>query len=94
VIDKLVASAIRFSSPDGKIEIRVSVRGAWAVLSVRHNGMSMLAEELEAALGPFPKSPESGAPEPVCGLATATRIVESHGGRGTTVTMTIPETAR
>jgi len=101
VIDRLVTNAITFSCPDGKIEIRVGVRGARAILSVRDSGMGIAAGKLETALGRSRKSHELDpqAPEPVYGLAVATRIVEGHGGqirlsskfgKGSMVTVSLP----
>ena len=103
VIDRLVTNAIKFSYPDGKIEIRVGVRGARAILSVRDRGIGMPAGKLQTALtgSGSRKTQESDthALEPVCGLATSRSIVEGHGGRirlesklgkGSTFTVILP----
>jgi signal transduction histidine kinase len=102
VIDKLVTNAIRFSYPDSRIEVRVRVRGAKAILSVRDRGVGIPPADVKTVLMPFRKSQHLDPrrpPMPVSGLATAMRIVEGHGGqmsltsqlgKGSTFTVSLP----
>jgi signal transduction histidine kinase len=99
VIDKLVTNAIRFSYPDSRIEVRVRVRGAKVILSVRDRGVGIPPAEVNTVLMPFRKSQHPRRPTPASGLATAMRIVESHGGqmslashlgKGSTFTVSLP----
>jgi PAS domain S-box-containing protein len=106
VLDNLLSNAIKYSPGGGKIRLDISREGseeggAWAVVSVRDNGIGISAEDLPHIFEWFRRARNasgriSGAG---IGLASANYIVDQHGGKisvasepgkGATFTMRLP----
>lgn len=97
VLDNLVANAIRYTSPGGRIQLAARREGDAVIVSVTDNGRGMPAAEAAHMFERFVKSADSGGSG--LGLAIAKGIVEAHGGTigatsaegtGTTVRFTLP----
>jgi signal transduction histidine kinase len=103
VLLNLLANAVKFSRPGGRVAIVVGVAaGGGLVVTVSDGGIGMDVEEVEIALQPF-RQVESSANRRFAGtglgLPLAKSLVEKHGGTlhvdskrdaGTTVTVTLP----
>lgn len=97
VLDNLVANAIRYTPPGGRIQLAARREGDAVIVSVTDNGRGMPAAEAAHMFERFVKSADSGGSG--LGLAIAKGIVEAHGGtisatsaegKGTTVRFTLP----
>jgi signal transduction histidine kinase len=99
VLSNLVSNALRHTAPGGAVTIDVTPREARGLtVAVRDTGAGMTREEAKQIFQRFYKGPESRGSG--LGLAIAQGLVTAHGGtievtsalgRGTTVTLTLPE---
>jgi signal transduction histidine kinase len=84
VVTNLVGNAIKFSDPDGVVDVRTSSVDGEGVLDVTDHGRGIPADLLERILDRFQPVDASDAREKGgtgLGLAIARSIVEQHGGR-------------
>jgi two-component system phosphate regulon sensor histidine kinase PhoR len=102
VVTNLLSNAMRYSAPDGEIDIHVRVDGGRAVVSVRDAGIGIPANQLDLLFTPFFRAAnaqriQSGGLG--LGLHIAHEIVRRHGGAirvesrenaGTTFTVELP----
>jgi signal transduction histidine kinase/amino acid transporter len=101
----LVANAVKFTPPGGRILVSTSVSASSVVISVADTGIGIPAEEQEAVFGRFSRGAEATReviPGTGLGLAIVQAIVEHHGGtlsldsapgQGTTVRVRLPSLA-
>lgn len=101
-VDNLVTTAITFSKPDSKIEVRIQAQNDVVSITVRDEGSRMTAAERRTVFKVFGRSkraPASKTSGTGFGLAITKRIVQAHGGRiqlesqadkGSTFTVTLP----
>jgi signal transduction histidine kinase len=104
VMVNLLSNAVKFTRAGGRVDVRADLApGAGLRLMVRDTGVGMQPEDVEVALTPFGqvrnnlvKSHEGTG----IGLPLAASLMQLHGGtleiasepgRGTTVTVTLPE---
>jgi PAS domain S-box-containing protein len=84
VITALVDNALRFSPPDGPVEVRVGLRGHEAIFSVLDHGVGIPPERQDRVFERYYRS-HSGTPDDRSGLGvgldTCREIVVRHGGR-------------
>jgi signal transduction histidine kinase len=84
VITALVDNALRFSPPDGPVEVRVGLRGSEAIFSVLDHGVGIPPERQERVFERYYRA-HSGTPDDRGGLGvgldTCREIVARHGGR-------------
>jgi signal transduction histidine kinase len=100
VIDNLVTNAIKFSTPQSRIEIRLGTEAELAILSVHDQGLGIAPHELRKVFAPFRRGRDASKMNGTgLGLAIAKRIVEAHGGqlmlrsqvgKGSTFTVMLP----
>jgi PAS domain S-box-containing protein len=84
VVTNLVGNAIKFSDPDGVVDVRTSSVDGEGVLDVTDHGRGIPADLLERIFDRFQQVDASDAREKGgtgLGLAIARSIVEQHGGR-------------
>jgi two-component system, OmpR family, sensor kinase len=84
VLNNLIENAIKFSPPQGRIDVQVDETEAGVTVSVRDQGEGLTGEELERLFRPFEKGrvkTTGGEKSTGLGLAIVKRIVEGHGGR-------------
>ena len=79
----VVSNAVRYSPPDGGIEITLTREGSESVLKVRDHGPGVAEEELEKIFLPFYRT--ESAQDKIkdgsgLGLPIVRRVAESHGG--------------
>jgi len=83
VLLNLTANAVRFTPPDGRIELRLRVKGARAILEVADTGSGIAPELLPRVMDRFVRGDASRARATGgsgLGLAIASAIVHAHGG--------------
>ncbi|HEY3147986.1 MAG TPA: ATP-binding protein, partial [Dongiaceae bacterium] len=102
ILLNLISNAIKFTEPEGTVQLEITDNAEGAVLRVADTGVGMDETDLVKALEPYGqinstvtrKSNGTGL-----GLPLAKRLAELHGGRlslvstkgvGTTVTVTLP----
>jgi len=103
VLLNLVANAIKFTPPGGRIELSAEIKGDDVALTVADNGIGIPEEDRERVFAPFERArrthPRSGAG---VGLALVKRFIAMHGGTvelisdsetGTRVVCTLPRKA-
>jgi signal transduction histidine kinase len=105
ILINLVTNAIKFTDPGGEVMLRVSVSKSHHKIEVRDSGIGIPKERLPTLTDPFtrhepdPHKPHEGVG---LGLAISNSLVELHGGelriesevgKGTTVTVTLPNRA-
>ncbi|MCX5975420.1 MAG: ATP-binding protein, partial [Coprothermobacterota bacterium] len=102
LFENLLTNAIKFSPPDGEVEISLALQGEEALFRVRDFGAGIPPEEIPQLFQPFQRT--TGANQAVIpgtglGLYTAKLIVEAHGGsialhselgKGTTIVVRLP----
>ena len=101
-LGNLLANAIKFTAPDGRVEFRAERAGEAVVFTVRDNGIGIPVDEQEQLFTRFFRSSVAtrmAVQGSGLGLVIAKGIVEEHGGtiellsaegEGTTITVTIP----
>jgi signal transduction histidine kinase/HAMP domain-containing protein len=108
VLDAILSNAIKFSPAGGRVYLDVAVAegGRWVAIRVADEGIGMRAEDISVALAPFGQvdadlTRQYGGLG--LGLPLANALVRLHGGRleidsapgrGTTVTVHLPEASR
>ena len=83
VLSNLLDNAVKFSSPDQPIEVRVRANGNHGLLEVCDRGEGIPKELQEQLFGLFvqgPRGPDRARGGLGLGLALVRRIVEMHGG--------------
>jgi PAS domain S-box-containing protein len=83
VFDNLLSNALKFTPPDGCIEIAAEQRGDAFTVRVRDTGVGIRPEMLEQIFEPFHQEAQdvaSGGGGLGLGLALAKGLVELHGG--------------
>jgi len=107
ILQQLVSNAVKFTPAGGRITLSARRDGAgFVALSVADTGIGMRAEDIPVALSPFSQVDSSLSRRyegTGMGLPLCKSIIELHGGRleiasargrGTTVTVLLPEAAR
>ncbi|MEP6619629.1 MAG: PAS domain-containing sensor histidine kinase [bacterium] len=101
VMSNLVGNAVKFTLPDGRVDIVVRRTDDWVEVRVRDNGIGIPADQLPHVFDRFYQDPSQGGARrhgAGLGLPIARGIVEAHGGRmwveseqgvGTTVCFTL-----
>jgi signal transduction histidine kinase len=99
----LLSNALKFTPPGGEISIDVYRRGKNIAISVSDTGVGMRDEDIATALEPFGQIENQQIPDNQgtgLGLPLTKQLAELHGGRlemesqpgrGTTVTILLPE---
>ncbi|WP_433293285.1 ATP-binding protein [Actinoplanes sp. CA-030573] len=99
---KLVDNAIKFTPPGGRFELRLSIDGDEAVITVSDTGMGIPADDLPGLFTPFHRAANAmhqAVQGPGLGLAIVRNIVTEHGGsvsarselgKGSTFTLILP----
>lgn len=102
VVANLIGNAARYTSPAGRIDVRVYVDGGDAAVAVKDSGIGIAPDMLNAVFEPFVQiapTIDRAAGGLGIGLTIVRRIVELHGGRvdvvsaeghGTTFTLRFP----
>ncbi len=83
VFNNLLSNAIKFSFPGTEINVDVSIKGEFATISVRDQGIGMTQEQLEKLFKPFVRIATEGTAGEKCtglGLSIVKKIVEVHDG--------------
>jgi two-component system phosphate regulon sensor histidine kinase PhoR len=84
ILENLLDNAVRYSSPDGHIHVKASIKGSEIVISVADTGIGIPKVEQERIFERFyradaARSRESGGTG--LGLSIVKHLVEAHGGR-------------
>ncbi|GIF20729.1 signal transduction histidine kinase/CHASE3 domain sensor protein [Actinoplanes tereljensis] len=99
---KLVDNAIKFTPSGGRFELRLTVDGPNAVVTVTDTGMGIPADDLSGLFTPFHRAAnamDQAVQGPGLGLAIVRNIVSEHGGtvavrsevgQGSTFTVLLP----
>ncbi len=106
VFANLLSNALRYTPPGGKVTVLAGADEDWVRFSVSDTGKGIPSQYLPRIFEQFFRVPEQGKESGVgLGLAIVKEIVEAHGGaisveshegKGSTFTFTLPraETAR
>ena len=84
VLANLIDNAVKYTAPNGRIDVSAARHGAEAVVSIRDDGAGIRAERLQSIFDMFngvdcePGDSRGGLG---IGLNLARRLVEQHGGR-------------
>jgi two-component system OmpR family sensor kinase len=78
--ENVVRNALRFSPPDGRLEITLEDAGDFYQVQVRDQGPGASAEMLETLFQPFVHGESGAGPGFGLGLAIAKRAITAHGG--------------
>jgi signal transduction histidine kinase len=84
VLDNLLGNAVKYSPPQGSVEVLLERRSGEVILSVQDNGMGIPESEMEKLFQPFGRTSArstGGERSTGLGLAIVKKIVEAHGGR-------------
>ena len=102
LVDHLVANALKFTPPGGRIDVALEREGAAVVLTVRDTGIGIAEDEQEHLFERFFRTSEAtqrAVAGAGLGLTVCKAIAEGHGGEigvtsragaGTTVRVTLP----
>ena len=101
VMDNLLGNAIKYSPQGGCVRVSVGSRDGWATIMVHDDGLGIPCEDLPHIFEPFRRGSNvvGRIGGTGIGLASAQRIVESHGGtlsvqsrpgKGSTFTIHLP----
>jgi signal transduction histidine kinase len=103
VIHELVANALRFTLPGGRVEVRVARAAPWVEISVHDTGRGMHPSALPHIFDPHRRRDESASRGIGIGLVIVRHLIEAHGGavtaaspgegRGATFTVRLPARA-
>jgi signal transduction histidine kinase len=83
VLDNLLANALKFTPPGGRVEIRVRTDEDTALLEMRDTGVGIAADDLQHLFSSFFRTSTASAaavPGTGLGLTISKGIVEAHGG--------------
>ena len=99
-LENLVGNAIRYTSPEGKINLNARLEGDHVLMSISDTGIGIPPEDLSRIFDPFYRGTNSRREQGFgLGLTTVKSIIESHGwaigvssqlGQGTTFTIRMP----
>ncbi|HET6485892.1 MAG TPA: HAMP domain-containing sensor histidine kinase [Spirochaetia bacterium] len=99
-LENLVGNAIRYTSPEGKINLSARLDGEHVLMSISDTGIGIPPEDLSRIFDPFYRGTNSRREQGFgLGLTTVKSIIESHGwaigvssqlGQGTTFTIRMP----
>jgi PAS domain S-box-containing protein len=81
VFGNLVANAIKFTPPGGRVELGAECAGEWLRFWVRDTGPGIAPEHLPRLFDRFWQARRGGKAGAGLGLAIAKSIVEAHGGQ-------------
>lgn len=81
VLLNLVANAVRFTDPGGRVWIETTVAGEAIAIGVHDTGIGIAAEDLDRVFEPFEQASGARSTGAGLGLAIARRLTELHGGR-------------
>ena len=103
MVGNLLNNALKFTPPDGQVEVRVQRRGSMCEVAVRDTGMGIEPADLDRIFHPFVQAERTrlGAQGGLgIGLALVRELAEKHGGavraasggtgQGSEFTLTIP----
>ncbi len=101
--NNLIANAIQATTPDGQVEITVSMpnngHSQWVTIQIHNNGPTLDQEHLALIFEPFFRPSEGDVRRTGMDLAISKQIIEEHGGsisvssrpaEGTTFTIQLP----
>ncbi|MBN1563461.1 MAG: HAMP domain-containing histidine kinase, partial [Anaerolineae bacterium] len=101
--NNLLANAIQSTSPDGRVDLTVSLpnngSSKWVTIQIRNNGPVLDQNHLALIFEPFFRPSEGNIKRTGMDLAISKRIIEEHGGTisvssqptiGTTFTIQLP----
>jgi signal transduction histidine kinase/ActR/RegA family two-component response regulator len=108
VLGNLLANAVKFTDPGGRVTVGVARRGRSVAIEVEDTGRGVAPKFLSRMFEPFIQTDDDASPHREgglgLGLAIARQLVELHHGtiaasspgvgRGTTVTVVLPAAAR
>jgi two-component system, sensor histidine kinase and response regulator len=82
-LDNILSNAIKYTPEGGAIEVRMSVGGPYARVSVQDSGQGISSEDLKTLFGKFQRLPgESRRTQGTgLGLLICKTIIEAHGGK-------------
>jgi two-component system phosphate regulon sensor histidine kinase PhoR len=82
VLTNLLANAIKFAPPDGRIALRARSSGLWCEVTVEDDGPGIPADVLPSLFKRYSRAPPNGAEMGGTGLGLliVREIVEAHGG--------------
>jgi signal transduction histidine kinase len=101
-IANLLANAVKYSNPGGKVVVSAEDRGESVVIRIRDEGIGIPRDELDKVFDEFYRATNARQVErdgTGLGLSMARQVVERHGGsigveseegRGTTVEVSLP----
>jgi len=103
VLLNLLSNALKFTTEEGRVEVRARAVGGWVEVSVTDTGIGIAPEDQETVFEEFRQvgAAEKKAEGTGLGLALSRKFVELHGGRiwvesepgrGSTFTFTLPVT--
>ena len=84
VVTNLLANALRFTEPGGRVMLRAGPHDGGLIMTVADTGLGIPRDQQERIFEKFVqvKSPEESTPGSVgLGLSIARAVVEAHGGR-------------
>ncbi len=87
VISNLLTNAIKYTPPNGKIDVKTDIKGKNVVISIKDNGIGFTNDEKTKIFQQFGKIERYGQGLDLgidgtgLGLYISKRIVESHGGK-------------
>jgi signal transduction histidine kinase len=101
VLLNLLSNALKFTTEEGRVQVRARAVGAWVEVSVADNGIGIAPEDQETVFEEFRQvgAAEKKAEGTGLGLALSRKFVELHGGRiwvesepgrGSTFTFALP----
>jgi NtrC-family two-component system sensor histidine kinase KinB len=81
VISNLVANALRYTDPGGRISVSAERHGSKVYVAVADTGHGIPKDQLEAIFEPYVQLPGGKKGGAGLGLAIARDVVRAHGGR-------------
>ncbi len=80
VLLNLLANAIKYTPPGGRVRLAAAVEAGTLRVSVHDTGVGIAPEDIERVFLPFERLARDGSPGAGLGLTIARRIAELHGG--------------